>query len=58
MKGNYKKGFIDGEEKGIEKEKYDTTKILILKGFTIEEISEITGLTKKQILEFKKKISK
>ena len=49
---------IANYRKGIEKEKYDTAKILIFKGFTLEEISEITGLTKKQIIEFKKKITK
>jgi len=44
------KTFIDYyEEKGIEKEKIETAKKMLVKGYHLKEIKEITGLTEKQI---------
>ena len=49
----YEKGIEEGVEKGIEKgvekEKIENAKRMLAKNFTIELISEITGLSIKQL---------
>ena len=42
-------GIKQGEKQGIKKEKHQIAKKLLTKKMSIEEIQEITGLTKKEI---------
>ena len=44
-----KQGIEQGIERGIEQNKIETAKVLLSKGLSVEEIFEITGLSKKQI---------
>jgi predicted transposase/invertase (TIGR01784 family) len=44
----------EGVEKGVEKGKLDDAKKMLKKGFSIEDISDITGLSTEKILELKK----
>lgn len=44
-----KEGIKQGEKQGIKKEKHQIAKKLLTKKMSIEEIQEITGLTKKEI---------
>ena len=47
------KGITEGIASGIQKAKVETTKKMLEKGMNIEDISEITGLTKKEIEKVK-----
>ena len=44
------------KEEGIEKGKKDIVKKSFIKGFDIEDISEITGLTKEEIIKIKEEL--
>ena len=50
----FEKGIKAGIEKGIEKGKIEDAIKMLKKGFEISVISEITGLTKKEINELRK----
>ena len=55
----YKKDLYEkGIEEGIEMEKFKTSLVLREFGMPIEKISKITGLSQKQILDYKNKVSK
>ena len=45
------KGLEKGLEKGVEKEKIEAAKIMFAKGMSISLISEITGLSEKELLK-------
>ena len=49
------KGLEQGLEQGILKNKKENAKNMLLKGFSLTDISEITGLSEKQICKLDKK---
>ena len=57
---NREEGFLEGMEKGIEKgsenEKVLVTGKLLARGLSLDEISDITGLSIEKIEEIKKEI--
>ena len=54
VKPHYEKGIREGIEKGKEKGIQDTAKRMLDKGFSLTDIIDITGLSKKQIESLKK----
>ncbi len=49
MNSKYSDGYIDGEEKGRQGASQEFAKKLKNKGYDVEEIEELTGLTKTEI---------
>ena len=47
------KGREEGREEGIKSNKIETARNMINKGFSVDDIVEITGLSEKSILSFK-----
>ncbi len=45
MKKGWEKGIEKGIEKGMEKGKIETAIIMLAKGFSIEDIGDVTGLS-------------
>ena len=46
-------GKREGKREGIRDGKRETAKKMLLKGFNVQEIAELTGLTKKEIVSIK-----
>ena len=44
-------GFLDGEIKGINDTKREMAKAMLLKGYPLEDVSLISGLSEEEILE-------
>jgi len=49
----YDEGLKDGEDKGKREGKREAAKKMLVKGYSVTDISEITGLTKEEIEKLK-----
>ena len=51
LEEGHKKGHKEGKEEGAKQKSFDIAKRMLEKGIDIETISELTGLTEKEISE-------